>query len=579
MQDLKNRVNIVDILSRYLHITKKGKNYWANCPFHTEKTPSFCINELDQFYHCFGCGKSGDVITYLRESQNLEYNEAVEELCRMVGIEPPKKQLSAASAAYKKDLQTIYNINKVAARYYRDNLLSAQGLVVRDYLKARGIDDKTIAIFGIGHSESYFGLPQHLTANGYSYDTMKLAGLVAEGNNGYYDALGERLIVPIINEQGEVIGFGGRALGAGSAAKYKNTEHTKAFDKRRNLFAVNIFKKLKRENNVPYAILVEGYMDVIGLYQAGIYNSVASMGTALTVEQCNLLKRLTDAVMVSFDSDAAGQAATMRSLDLLSETGLEVKVISLPKGLDPDDTIKQFGKNGFLSLIDKALPLIDYKLFKIEEQYDLNVLNNRTKYANACIEYLATIKDAVAANVYLELVAEKSGVLKETLLDSLKEKRAMPSVRTSYTIAEYRVPQAITKSIELAEDIVLSALINKKEYAKLEDIKDIEFADDIKIAICKHIQEQKGFKVGDLFTEYNQEEVGRIASAILGFDEKYADKFYQGALSKLEKYAIEKKIEIASESYLASGNQEEKKRILLQINDLKLLLYEKKESE
>ncbi len=545
-----------------------------------EKTPSFCINELDQFYHCFGCGKSGDIITYLRESQNLEYSEAVEELCRMVGVEPPKKQLSAASAAYKKDLQAIYNINKVTARYYRDNLLSAGGQVVRDYLKARGIDDKTIAIFGIGYSESYFGLPQYLASNGYSYDTMKLAGLVTEGKSGFYDALAERLIVPIINEQGEVIAFGGRALGGGNIAKYKNTEHTKAFDKRRNLFAVNIFKKLKRENDVPYAILVEGYMDVLGLYQAGIYNSVASMGTALTIEQCNLLKRLTDAVMVSFDSDTAGQAATMRSLDLLSDTGLEVKVISLPKGLDPDDTVKQFGKNGFLSLIDKALPLIDYKLFKIEEQYDLNVLNNRTKYANACIEYLATIKDAVSANVYLELVAEKSGVQKETLAESLKEQRTASKGRRNYAPVEYRVQQdSIVKNIEVAEDIVLSALINKKGYAKLQDIQDLKFADNVKTAICKHISQYKDFKIGDLFSEDNQTEVGRITSAIFEFDEKYADKFYKGALNKLKKYAIEKRIEEVGDNFLASGDPEEKRKILLEMNELKLLLYEKKESE
>ena len=577
MQELKNRVNIVDILSRSLHITKKGKNYWANCPFHMEKTPSFCISEIDQFYHCFGCGRSGDVITYLRETLNLEYTEAVEELCRIAGIEPPKKQLSAASAAYKKDLESIYNINKVAARHYRDNLLSAQGQQVRDYLKARGIDSNTIAHFGIGYSVSYLDLLNHLHKSGYSYDTMKLAGLIGEGQSGYYDALGERLIVPIINEKGEVIAFGGRLLQGGSAAKYKNTEQTKAFDKRRNLFGINIFKKLKRESNVPYAILVEGYMDVISLYQQGIQNSVASMGTALTSEQCALLKRLTNTVIVSFDSDSAGQSATMRSLDLLSDTGLEVKIVSLPEGLDPDDTIKRVGKNGFLALIDKALPLIDYKLFKIEQLYDLNVLNNRSKYANACIDFLATLKDAVAANVYLEQVAQKSGVRKEALADSLKAKRTEPYKKRTYTAQEYKAQQAsIARNIEQAEDIVLSALLNRQEFAKLEDIGSLELSREDRAAIYRYMTQNINYKIGDFFAEDNQAEIGKLASIILEYGEKYADKVYADALLKLQRRHLEKQIEKLKEQYISCSDTQEKKDIIREINQLNLLQFGKK---
>ena len=578
MQELKNRINIVDVLSRSLHITKKGKNYWANCPFHIEKTPSFCINEIDQFYHCFGCGRSGDVITYLRETLNLDYIEAVEELCHIAGIEPPKKQLSASSIAYKKDLDSIYNINKISARHYRDNLLSAQGKQVRDYLQARGIDENTIAYFGLGYSISFSGLPDYLHKSGYSYDTMKLAGLIGKGSSGYYDALGERLIVPIINEKGNVIAFGGRQLGKSATAKYKNTEQTKAFDKKRNLFGVNIFKKLMRESNVPYAILVEGYMDVISLYQQGIQNSVASMGTALTSEQCTLLKRLTNTVMVSFDSDTAGQAATMRSLDLLSDTGLEVKIVSLPNGLDPDDTVKQIGKNGFLALIDKALPLIDYKLLKIEQLYDLNVLNNRSKYANACIDYLATLKDAVAANVYLELVAEKSGTRKEALAESLKVKRAEPSKKRAYTAKEYKAEQTtIAKNVDLAEDIVISALLNRQEYASLEDIQSLQLSSDDKMAIYNYMIGNKDYKIGDLFTENNQAEIGKLASLILEYGEKYADIVYADALAKLKKWHLEKKIEKLEAQYKASGDTQEKRKIIKEINDLNILQFGKKE--
>jgi DNA primase len=577
VQELKGRVNIVDILSRNLHITKKGKNYWANCPFHAEKTPSFCVNESDQFYHCFGCGRSGDVITYLRESQNLEYNEAVEELCRIAGVKPPEKQLNEKNMAYQKDLQAIYNINKVSARRYRDNLFSEEGAVARNYLAHRGFRSETVAAFGLGYSKNYRDLPEYLAANGYGYDTMKLAGLIGENINGYYDALGGRLITPIINEKGEVIGFGGRILeDKAEHAKYKNTEQTKAFDKRRNLFAINIFKKVKRESNTPYAILVEGYMDVISLYEEGIYNSVASMGTALTPEQCRLLKRFTNTVMVCFDSDAAGQAATMRSLDLLSDAGLEVKVMSLPAKLDPDDTIKKYGKNGFLTLIDKALPLIDYKLKKIEESFDLSVLNNRSKYANACIDYLASLKDEIAANIYLEPVAEKSGTPIRTLADNLKARRENPSVRRPFAGAE-REQRKSLKGIEQAEDIVLSALINKKEYAVPEDIEEIMFEDALKAAIASTIKAERQFKIGDLFNDGNEKEIGRLVSVILDVKDNYAEKIYSDALLKLKKAEWEKKIGKLNERYTASDSEEEKKDILREIHRLTLLLHQKEE--
>lgn len=578
MQQLKERVNIVDILSRSLHLVKKGKNYWASCPFHLDKTPSFSVNELDQFYYCFSCHRSGDVITFLRETQNIDYNEAVEQLCKIVGIEPPKKQLSQKDLAYKKELQSIYTINKAAARHYRENLFSLEGSSARNYLTERGLGSEVVAAFGLGYSKDYTDLPEFLSNNGYSYDSMRLAGLVRQGKSGYYDALATRLIVPIINEKDEVIGFGGRALLGDMHAKYVNTEQTKAFDKRRNLFAINIFKKLKRTSDVSYAILVEGYMDVISLYQEGITNSVAAMGTALTREQCSLLKRFTSTVMVCFDSDSAGQAATLRSLDLLQEAEIEVKVVSLPPRLDPDDTVKKYGKNGFLSLIDKALPLIDYRLKKIEENYDLSVINNRSKYANACIDFLATLKDEVAAAAYLDLVSEKASTPIEILSDNLKKRREQPTGKSYY--ASYQAQETSkenkTKGSDRAEDIVVSALINKKEYARIEDVQGISFTDKDKVFAIEHIKNNSNFIVSNLFNEHNETEIGRLTSIILDIQDKYAEKFYRDAIIRLQRAEKEKKIAKLKEEYLASNSEEGKRNILMEINQLTLLQHNRK---
>ena len=591
VQELKAKINIVDILSRKLNVTKKGKNYWACCPFHQEKTPSFSINEQDQYYHCFGCGKSGDVITFLEENENLTYVEAVEELCNIAGVKPPEKIQSKQSEMHYKDLDAIYNINKLSARRYRDNLFAKEGTIARDYLGGRGIKSETVAAFGLGYSLDYYDLPQFLIQSGYTYESMLKAGLVAqnEENNDYYDAMGSRLIVPIINEKGEVIAFGGRAIKGNSPAKYKNTAQTLAFDKRKNLFAINILKKVKRESRIDYAILVEGYMDVISLYQAGITNSVASMGTSLTIEQCKLLKKYVDTVVVSFDGDTAGQAATMRSLDLLSKEGIEVKVVMLKQGLDPDDTIKRIGKNGFLALVDKALPLIDFKLKKIEDYYDLSILNNRSKYANTCIDLLSAIDDEIAANVYLDLVAKNSGTSIDFLKDALKKRRATPSphlrnpifLKDNLQSAKPEKKEA-KKGMARAEDIIISALMNKKPFAAISDIESLSLENTIGSKIVKYIQEcantNAKFIIGDLFyDEIDRDEIGRLTEVIDEIEEKMVEKVYQDALNKLKKHSIEGLINQLNIKYISSNNEEEKNQIINKIKDLTLLQFNKKE--
>ena len=416
------------------------------------------------------------------------------------------------------------------------------------------------------------------------------AGIVAQGEDGtYYDALGNRIIVPIINQNNDVIGFGGRIIKGESNAKYKNTAQTLAFDKRKNLFGINILKKEKRENNFDYAILVEGYMDVISLYQAGITNSVASMGTSLTIEQCELFKKTRiNKVVVSFDGDTAGQAATMRSLDLLSNKGIEVKVISLLAGLDPDDTVKRYGKNGFLSLVDNALPLIDFKLKKIEDYYDLSILNNRSKYANTCIELLATLEDELAANVYLDLVSKKSGTTIEILREALIKRKTTPkpffnnSIQFQDTILKNEKSREVKKGLSSAEDIVASAIINKKAFACIDDIKDLTFVNDVNTVVVNYVKEQlrenKRFIIGDLFSlELDKEEIGRLSEVINCIDEKMVQKVYNDALLKLKKNSIDTTIKSLNIKYITSDNEDEKKEIINKIKELKQLQFIKKE--
>ncbi len=401
LRELKEKVNIVEVAESYVTLEKRGATYWACCPFHHEKTPSFAINEAGQYYHCFGCGESGDVIRFVSEMESLEFMGAVKMLAERANVPMPETgDDNAKTAELKRKRDTLLKILNDCAHFYLNNLNSGKADAHIDYILKRQIPSNMVRAFGLGASLNFTDLPKYLLSKGYTQKDIVDSGTVNEANGRLTDAQGGRLVFPIINSYGEVIGFGGRALKKTDFGKYVNTRDTLIFNKRKNLYNINLVKKLKRSQTVKEVIMVEGYMDTLSLYQAGFKNVVASMGTSLTQDQARLVKRYADTVLISYDGDGAGQKANLRGLDVLKDEGLNVKVVPLPEGLDPDDVIKQRGTDGYQACLDAAMPLIDYKLSVIKKGYDISKTEDKRKYVSEALGVIRTA-DSEAERAYL----------------------------------------------------------------------------------------------------------------------------------------------------------------------------------
>ncbi|MBQ0099106.1 MAG: DNA primase, partial [Firmicutes bacterium] len=324
VDELKNKNDIVDVIGKYVHLEQKGTNFWGRCPFHHEKTASFCVNYNDQFFYCFGCHKSGDVITFIKEIESLDFADAVKFLAERAKIPMPEMKYDDEKIKEeKKKKERLYEILREAAIFYAKNLKSEKADKHIEYIIKRKITGDVVSKFGLGASLSFNDLPNYLKEKGYNYEEMMESGVVDSKDGRYYDSLGGRLIIPLINQFNQVVAFAGRLLEKADFAKYKNTRETPVFTKGQNLFNINNVKKLKNEKGLDSLIIVEGQMDAISLYTAGFTNVVSSMGTALTKNQAKMLKRYVDKVYISYDGDFAGQKASIRGLEILKEEGLD----------------------------------------------------------------------------------------------------------------------------------------------------------------------------------------------------------------------------------------------------------------
>lgn len=429
VQQVKRANDIVDVVGSYLELRQSGTNCFARCPFHGEKTASMSVNRNMQIFHCFGCGESGDVIKFVQKYESCTFMEAVEMLAKRAGLKMPEltRTHDKEFEKKKKKRDTYLEICKQTAIFYYKSFYSEKGRHAREYMEKRGYGADTLKKFGIGFSPDRDSLVKYLGAKGFSKEDCVKCGVLYQKQGNFYDSLSNRLIVPIYNMAGKVIAFGGRGLDERTIAfgKYKNTSDTPLFIKKDNLFAMNIAKQQKQQSALSGIIVVEGYMDVIAMHQAGFRCTVASMGTSLTDNQAKLLSRLTDTVYICYDGDSAGQKATVRGLDILDKAGLEVKVMSVPENLDPDEYIKKYGAEAFEKLIDAALPLPDYKLQLLEKAFpidssDSSKRNNALpKYISGAVKMLKQLDD-VRQVQYLAAVSLKTGYSQEYLRRKLE---------------------------------------------------------------------------------------------------------------------------------------------------------------
>ncbi len=433
IQELLQRNSIIDVVSGHVHLKRHGRIYKGLCPFHSEKTPSFTVYPDTQSYYCFGCGAGGDVISFTKEINGFTYVEAVKMLAQQSGMPLPDEDDKLSRLKSR-----IYEMNRLAARYFHANLNSEKGKNARIYLRHRRLSDKTIVNFGIGYaSDGWQDLTNYLKSKGYTEDELVSAYLAARSSKGnIYDIFRDRIIFPIIDLRGNVIAFGGRRMGDEGGPKYLNSGDTPVFKKSNGLFALNIAKKTGKET----FILAEGYMDVISLHQAGFSNAIATLGTALTSQQAKLIADYAKNIVIAYDSDEAGQKATRRAMEIFSKEDVAVSVIQMDGAKDPDEYIKKFGRNSFENLIEKANSALDFELHKLKNQYDIKDTQGRIDYLTKACDILAKIPSPVLQDVYCSRLSEETNADKASIKLQLEQ-----SKQKFYRSSEYKRNRELLK--------------------------------------------------------------------------------------------------------------------------------------
>ena len=417
IQELIDRNDIVDVIGSYVNLSKRsGANLFGLCPFHNERTPSFAVNPSGQFYHCFGCGKGGGVINFIMEIENLSYPDAVRHLAARVGMEVPDD-------GYDKDSKRrarLLELNRDAAKFFYEQLSAPDGQNAVRYMRERGISPQTAKRFGLGCApDSWESLRKEMAKKGYSDFELFDAGLVKRGQRGgFYDTFRNRLMFPVIDVRGDVIGFSGRILG-GDGAKYMNSPDTLVYNKSRNLFAMNLAKKSKN----GYLLLVEGNVDVVTLHQAGFDSAVASLGTSLTPEQARLMSRYTKEVIIAYDSDGAGQKAAQRAIGILERLDLKVRVLRMTGAKDPDEFIRMKGADAFANLLKNSENQVDYRLNTVKAKYDLSLDDQKVSYLKEASELLASLPGQVERQVYAIRVAGEAGIGQDAVIREVERRR------------------------------------------------------------------------------------------------------------------------------------------------------------
>lgn len=475
INEIKYRNDIETVISQYVTLKRRGKNLVGLCPFHGEKTPSFTVYPETASFYCFGCGVGGDVFTFTSLIENLDYMESIKLLAERSGVNLPD---SGYDDSMQKLKNRIYDINRETARFFHNCLLSDEGAWAREYLLGRALKPATIKKFGLGAApDSWDALIKHLKSKGYTIDEMVTANVVGKSQRGtYYDRFRKRVMFPIINIRGNVVGFSGRAMPGEDkqGGKYVNTSDTPVYKKSANLFGMNLAKNHCEER----IILVEGNMDVISLHQAGFENTVAPLGTAFTEEQANILARYTKEVVLTMDADAAGQKAIRRAAEILEKTGLKTRVIVIPDGKDPDEFIKKNGPDRFKGLVEGAVSDIEYKLLMAAKDIDLFSDDGKLKYLSAAAEIIASQNDIMTRDIYIGKMSEKYGVSRTALETKVKElrrkfvktqekKEIREIIRPKFTKDDVNPEKRISVKGTNAEETLIAVLLQHPDFYKI----------------------------------------------------------------------------------------------------------------
>lgn len=572
VDEIRNSNDIVDVISQYVVLKRSGRNFFGLCPFHREKSPSFSVSPDKQIFHCFGCGVGGDVIHFVSKIENLDFKQAIEALAEKSGINLPV--LAEGQDAEKIRLkEKVYQINKISAQFFHENLYKPSAKLAQDYVKKRKLDNNTLKIFQIGFSTNFDELYQKLKQEGFTDEEILASSLVAKSAKGqFYDKFKTRLMFPIKDVQDRVIAFGGRVLD-NSKPKYINSPENIVYSKGRNLFGLNIAKKSGKDK----IIMVEGYMDAISLYQRGITNVVASLGTALTEGQGRLLRKYSSQVIIGYDSDGAGQAATMRGMEILQNLGCDIRILQLDgDAKDPDEYVIKYGSGRFEKCVEKAISLVEFKVKTLKKSMNIQTASDKIKFLNEIIKILSKVDNSIEREIYIDRIARDYGISKEAIYAEAN-KMAYKEHRGIKMIEKPIIKQVETKRKEenndaliKRENMIISLLINPEIDVNLrimEKIQPQDFKLEQNKEIAKRLYEhfQKGNSNNNVLNLFNEEDLVNHITSIMADDYEIADT----------KKAIEDIINLYEKERLA----DEKNEIIKQLENKEIEQNEAKELE
>ena len=529
IEEIKNSNDIVDVISQYVILKRSGRNFFGLCPFHKEKSPSFSVSPDKQIFHCFGCGAGGNVIHFISKIENADFKEAIGILANRAGIElPTLNNYEDNKTALLKS--KVYEINQIAAEFYHQNLYKPTSKIGQEYIKKRKLDNRTLKSFLIGYSGNFDELYRILKQKGFTEEEILASSLVNKTDDGkYIDRFRKRVMFPIQDTRNKVIAFGGRVTDD-SKPKYINSPENIVYSKGRHLFGLNVAKRGELKN----IIIVEGYMDAISLYQRGITNVVASLGTALTEAQGRLLRRYSERVTIGYDSDGAGQAATLRGLEILQNIGCDVRILQISGAKDPDEYVIKYGPERFLKCVEQAISLVEFKVKMLKQSLNLDNINDKIKFLNQVAKILSNVTNSIERELYVEKIANEYNVSKEAIYGEVnkliyakntgEKTLEKPIVKKEIKKEKQEIDSSTTKR----ENLIIYLLINypQESYKKIKSViseNDMKLEENQKILKKMYEEIEKGNINIDILNYFEEQNIIDHISGIMSYDFEISD--------------------------------------------------------
>ncbi len=524
IEEIRSSNDIVDVISQYVILKRSGRNFFGLCPFHKEKSPSFSVSPDKQIFHCFGCGVGGNVIHFVSKIENLDFRETLELLANRANITLPTLDNSYQDNKKAILKSKVYEINEIAAKFYHENLYKPTSKPAQEYIKKRKLDNRTLKSFLIGYSGNFDELYNLLKQKGFTEEQILASSLVNKTDNGkFIDRFRKRLMIPIQDTSGKFIAFGGRVLDD-SKPKYINSPENIVYSKGRNLFGLNVAKK----GDTKKLIIVEGYMDAISLYQRGITNVVASLGTALTEQQGRLLRKNSEQVIIGYDADGAGQAATLRGLEILQNMGCDIRVLQIYGAKDPDEFVIKYGPERFQKCVDSAISLVEFKVKILKQNLNIENVNDKIKFLNEIAKILSKVDNSMEKEIYIDKISKEYGISKEAIYGEVNklvykkdnDKKVLESTPIKNLLRKENT-EKVDEFIIKREKMVIYILVNYPQES-YEKVKDTILVDNIKAEINKKI-------ISKIYELYAQ---GKTSNILDSFDDEETINYLSGIMAE-----------------------------------------------